>query len=71
MAKSKISSKRDKPVMVYWDTHKTLKKIAFDCEIAMERLVNKLLEHDVTDNERLKKALLELEADPKCLDEML
>jgi hypothetical protein len=39
--------------------------------MAMEKLVNKLLEKDLEDKERLKKVLLELEIDPKCLEDMI
>lgn len=71
MAKSKISAKKDKPVHIYVENHKTLKRIAFQCEIALEMLVNKLLEKDILDKEKIKEVLLELEVDPKCIDEML
>lgn len=70
MAKSKLRSQKDKPVLICPVTHKVIRRIAFQCEIAIERLVNALLERDLQDKEGLKKVLLELEIDPKCLDEM-
>lgn len=70
MAKSRLNSKsQDRPVLIYGKIHRRLKRIAFLCETTIERLVNNLLEKDIEDRERLEKLLLELEIDPKCLDE--
>jgi hypothetical protein len=71
LAKSKLNPNKDKPVAIYHQNHKALKRIAFQCEMAMEKLVNKLLEKDLEDKERLKRVLLELEIDPKCLEDMI
>lgn len=70
MAKSKLNSRKNKPVYLYPEIHRNLKRIAFHCETTIEKLVNLLLEKDLADRERISNVLLELEIDPKCLDEM-
>ncbi len=71
MAKSRLNSQKDKPVHIYSPIHKTLKRIAFQCETSLEKLVNAILEKSLNDRNMLEQVMLELEMDPKCLDEML
>jgi hypothetical protein len=71
MAKTGLNSVRNKPVQIYPANHKLLKRLAFQCELSLERLVNSLLDKAVKNRGMLEEVLLELEIDPRCMDEMI
>jgi hypothetical protein len=64
-----MNSQKDRPVYVRPSIHKAIRKIAFLSELSMESIVNTILEDVVNDRESLNKILLQLEVDPRCLDE--
>lgn len=71
MARSKLNGQKDKPVRLYYSNHKTVKRMGFQCTIAIEKLVNIIIEKATSDRDFMEKVLLELGVEPKCLDEML
>ena len=68
MAKTRERPQRMKPVLLYPENHLTLRKIAFMCDQKIEKMVNIILKKGLSNKELLKDVLLELEADPRCLD---
>ncbi|MEM2760478.1 MAG: hypothetical protein QXU32_11870 [Nitrososphaerales archaeon] len=66
----KLNHQKDKPVRLYAINHKALKRISFQCEIALEALVNSMIAKVLNDKEFLEEILRELEVEPRCMDEL-